>query len=102
MAHNSIEKDILQQALLNKQCFCLSWSLPYFNFQKANECSAMLFSLPEEKERKDEYLAQTCGFPHVSASFPTLCIPESVHHSHNASYTLESTPNKPLETQIEH
>lgn len=51
----------------------------------------MLFSLPEEKEQKDECLTQTCGFPQPSASLlPTVCAPQSVYHTATLQVTHSS------------
>lgn len=54
----------------------------------------MLFSLPEEKEQKDECLAQTCGFPHPSASSTTLCSPQNVCHT----VTMQATHSSQCQT----
>lgn len=64
-------------------------------FQKANKWSAMLFSLPEEKEQTEEFLTLTCGFPHPSASLPAFCVPQSVYHTATCSSQHPTYHEKP-------
>lgn len=98
MAHNSIEKDIPQQALLNKQCSVFPGPCPTSVFRKQTNAVLCCFLFQKKKNRKMSVWPRPVAsltLQHLSwhSAFLKVCTTQSQCKLHTRVNTKQTTRN---------